>query len=118
MGNLGFKLKKFLQNKNTVTLIGTILILAILYFGYNWRIKQAITPVKIPYAKVTIQPRTKITEDMIDYVDVLPDMVKRSNVLTPLLIKFFIISFLANFLLTNFLKGSDKVLYKLCLNEV
>lgn len=81
MGNLGFKLKKFLQNKNTVTLIGTILILAILYFGYNWRIKQAITPVKIPYAKVTIQPRTKITEDMIDYVDVLPDMVKRSNVL-------------------------------------
>jgi len=75
MGNLGFKLKKFLQNKNTVTLIGTVLILAILYVGYNWRIQQAVTPVKVPYAKVTIQPRTKITEDMVDYVEVLPSMV-------------------------------------------
>jgi len=75
MGNLGFKLKKFLQNKNTVTLIGTVLILAILYVGYNWRIQQDVTPVKVPYAKVTIQPRTKITEDMVDYVEVLPSMV-------------------------------------------
>lgn len=81
MGNLGFKFKKFLQNKNTVTLIGTILILAILYFGYNWRIQQAITPVKVPYAVTTIQPRTKITEDMIDYVEVLPSMVN-SDTLT------------------------------------
>ena len=32
MGNLGFKFKKFLQNKNTVTLIGTVLVIAILYF--------------------------------------------------------------------------------------
>ena len=54
MGNLSFKLKKFLQNKNTVTFIGTALILAILYFGYNWRINQAITPVRVPCAKVTI----------------------------------------------------------------
>lgn len=75
MGNLSFKLKKFLQNKNTVTFIGVGLILVILYFGYNWRINQAITPVKVPYAKVTIQPRTRITEDMIDYIEVLPSML-------------------------------------------
>lgn len=75
MGNLGFKLKKFLQNKNTVTFLGTALILLILYFGYNWRINQAITPVRVPYAKVTIQPRTRITEDMVGYVEVLPSMV-------------------------------------------
>lgn len=80
MGNLGFKLKKFLQNKNTVTLIGTLLILAILYFGYNWRINKAITPVKVPYAKDTIQPRTKITEDMVDYVDVLPGMINSDTI--------------------------------------
>lgn len=81
MGNLGFKFKKFLQNKNTVTLIGTVLIIAILYFGYNWRINQAITPVKVPRAKTTIQPRTRITEDMIEYTDVLPDMITNSNVI-------------------------------------
>lgn len=78
MGNLGFKLKKFFQNKNTVTILGVILITAILYFGYNWRIKQVTNPVSVPYAKVTIQPKTKITEDMIGYVDVLPNMVKSS----------------------------------------
>lgn len=80
MGNITFKLKKFLQNKNTVTLIGVSLIIGILYFGYNWRINQAITPVKVPYAKVTIQPRTKITEDMIDYIEVLPSMVNSSTI--------------------------------------
>ena len=80
MGNLSFKLKKFLQNKNTVTFIGTALILAILYFGYNWRISQATTPVKVPYAKVTIQPRTKITEDMIGYLEVLPSMINSDTI--------------------------------------
>lgn len=80
MGNISFKLKKFLQNKNTVTFIGLALCLAILYFGYNWRINQAITPVRVPYAKTTIQPRTKITEDMIGYVEVLPNMVNSETI--------------------------------------
>ncbi|HOO68309.1 MAG TPA: RcpC/CpaB family pilus assembly protein [Bacilli bacterium] len=80
MKNLTFKLKKFLQNKNTVTIIGVILIVAILYFGYNWRIEQATTPVKVPYANTTIQPRTQITEDMISYVEVLPSMVTSSTI--------------------------------------
>ena len=80
MGNLSFKLKKFLQNKNTVTIIGTVLIVAILYIGYNYRIKQVITPVKVPVAKIDIQPRTKITEDMIEYVEALPAMVNSSTI--------------------------------------
>ena len=80
MGNLSFKLKKFLQNKNTVTLVGTVLILVILYFGYNWRINRAITPVKVPYAKVNIQPRTRITEDMVGYMDVLPGMLNNNTI--------------------------------------
>lgn len=80
MGNLSFKLKKFLQNKNTVTIIGTILIIAILYLGYNWRIQQETNPVTVPVANQTIQPRTKITEDMIDYVEVLPSMVNRDTI--------------------------------------
>ncbi|MEG0994461.1 MAG: SAF domain-containing protein [Bacilli bacterium] len=70
MKNFIVGLKKFLANKNTVTVLGTILIIAILYFGYNWRVNQAIKPVRMPYATETIQPRTKITEDMLGYVDV------------------------------------------------
>ena len=80
MGNLSFKLKKFLQNKNTVTIIGTVLIVAILYIGYNYRIKQVTTPVKVPVATIDIQPRTKITEDMIEYVEALPAMVNSSTI--------------------------------------
>ena len=76
MENLWFQIKRFLQNKNTVTILGAVLVVLILYFGYNYRINQAINPVRVPYAKVTIQPRTKITEDMIGYVDVPPAMVK------------------------------------------
>jgi len=81
MGNFVFKLKKFLQNKNTVTIIGVILIVGIIYFGYNWRIKQATTPIKVPFANTTIQPRTQITEDMIGYLNVLPSMIN-SNTIT------------------------------------
>lgn len=85
MGNLGFKIKRFFQNKNTVTIIGLILAIAILGFGYNYRVQQAINPIKnIPYAKVTIQPRTKITDDMIGYTNIPPamlmgDIIKSGN---------------------------------------
>ena len=75
--NILVSMKKLLSNKNTVTIIGVILIIVILYFGYNYQVTQAITPIKnIPVAKVTIQPRTEITKDMISYIDVVPAMLK------------------------------------------
>lgn len=75
MKNIMFNLKKFLANKNTVTILGVILGVLVLYFGYNYRVQQAIQPKKVPYALETIQPREKITEDMIGYVDVPPAMI-------------------------------------------
>lgn len=76
MGNLGFKIKRFFQNKNTVTIIGLLLVVAIVGFGYNYRVQKAINPIKnIPYAKDTIQPRTKITDDMIGYTNIPPAML-------------------------------------------
>ena len=86
MGNLGFKLKKFFQNKNTVTILGVVLGVLIIFFGYNYRVNQAIQPVDIPYAKVSIQPRTKITEDMIGIAQVPPAMVKGKVIKNPNLI--------------------------------
>lgn len=86
MGNLSFQIKRFLQNKNTVTILGAVLIVVILFLGYNWRVQQAINPVRVPYAKVTIQPRTRITEDMIGYVDVPPAMIRGSIIDNPNLI--------------------------------
>ncbi len=72
MNNFVITIKRFMMNKNTVTILGVILAVVILNVGYQYRVQQAIRPIRMPYAKETIQPRTKITEDMIGYVDVPP----------------------------------------------
>lgn len=86
MKNLMFNVKKFLTNKNTVTILGVFLGVLVLYFGYNFRVQQAIKPERIPYALTTIQPRQKITEDMIGYTDVPPAMLMGSVLTSPNLI--------------------------------
>lgn len=76
MNNFTNSIKRFFKNKNTVTIIGVVLIIAILYFGYKYEIKKAVDPVTgIPVASVDIQPRTLITNDMISTVDVAPIML-------------------------------------------
>lgn len=70
MNNLKASMKKFFGNKNTVTILGVILCLVILYIGYNYRINKEVELVQIPYAKETIQPRTYITKDMIGTMEV------------------------------------------------
>lgn len=65
MNNLIVGVKKFFTNKNTVTVVGVILAIVVLYIGYNMRINQAITPVTVPYALEEINPSTQITEDMV-----------------------------------------------------
>ena len=58
MNNFALKFKMFLKNKNTVTILCALLAIGVLIVGYNWRIKDAVNPVKVPYALKTIQPRT------------------------------------------------------------
>jgi len=76
MGNLSIGIKKFLSNKNTVTIIGVLLIILVVYVGYNWRVRAAINPVPMVYARTTIQPRTRITEDMVGITQVPPGLVR------------------------------------------
>lgn len=80
--NILVSIKRFLMNKNTVTILGVIIVIAILYFGYNYQLNQAITPIKgVPVAKVTIQPRTLITKDMITTIEVVPSMISKGDVI-------------------------------------
>ena len=72
---------RFLKNKNTVTVIGVIIGVAILYLGYTITLNKHVKPVQVPVAATTIQPRTKITADMIKYVDV-PKAYISDNALT------------------------------------
>ena len=76
-------IKKFLGNKNTVTIIAVILGVLVLYIGYNWRVNQAVSPVNVPYAKVAIESRAVITEDMIGTMQVSKSTVnKQKNLIT------------------------------------
>jgi hypothetical protein len=79
MGNIVTTIKRFLGNKNTVTIIGVIAGILVLYVGYNYRVKQATTPVTVPYAKQEISSRTLITSDMIGYMEVSSSVVKASG---------------------------------------
>lgn len=80
MGNLGVAIKRFLKNKNTVTILCVILIVVVIWVGYSWRIKSQTNPVKVPYAKQDIQPRTKISAEMIGYMEVPASMVQENTV--------------------------------------
>lgn len=76
-GNLNVsKVKRFLKNKNTVTALCAILIVVVLIVGYTIRVNNATKPIKIPVAKVTIQPRTEITADMITEINVPQEALK------------------------------------------
>lgn len=81
MNNLSYTFKRFFKNKNTVTIVGVVLIIAILYFGYNIQINNAVNPIpNIPVARQTIQPRTLITSDLVDYVEIAPILLNKSVV--------------------------------------
>ena len=69
-------LNKFLKNKNTVTILGVLACLAILFVGYNIRINQKTALVTVYYANQTIQPKTQITEEMVSRAQVPESFIK------------------------------------------
>jgi len=82
MGNILVPFKKFLSNKNTITILGVLLGVVILYLGYNWRVTKSIQPTKVPYALETLYAGDKIQETNIGYTNVPKDMTKEmSNLL-------------------------------------
>ena len=80
MENVMASFKTFFKNKNTVTIIGVIIILVLLYIGYSSQINKAVEPVSIPVATETIQPRTEITSDMVQEID-MPNISISDNVI-------------------------------------
>ena len=69
-------LSKFLKNKNTVTILGVVLCMAILYIGYSTRINQKTALVTVYYANQDIQPKTQITKEMVSRMDVPQSFIK------------------------------------------
>lgn len=82
MGNLSESIKKILSNKNTVTVIGIVLIIIVLYFAYNYRVNQATHPISVPFASDSISPGTQITEDKIGVTEITKKMATNLNAIT------------------------------------
>ena len=78
MGNIGISIKRFLGNKNTVTILGVIIGVIVIYVGYNWRVKQAVEPQSVPFAKVEISGNTLITKEQIGSIKVSKAFVDQS----------------------------------------
>ena len=73
------KIKRFIGNKNTVTILCVVAGIAVLYIGYNYRVSSAINPTTVPYAKNTLEARHVITVDDIGYMEVNSDVVSKSD---------------------------------------
>lgn len=83
MGNILVPFKKFLSNKNTITILGVLIGLVVLYLGYNWRVQQSVQPTDIPICTSTKIANSKITIDDISYISVPKDSVSgMTNLLT------------------------------------
>lgn len=70
MGNITGSFKRFLSNKNTVTILGVIIGVIVLWGFYNYRLNKAVSPVLVPYAVNPIEAATLIEADDIGYVEV------------------------------------------------
>lgn len=82
MGNLVTTLKKFFTNKNTVTILGVIAGIIVLWVFYNIRVNQAINPTKVPIATRNIKATEEITKDDFEFVEVNSNLLRKANVIT------------------------------------
>lgn len=82
MGNLVATFKRFVSNKNTVTILAVLAGVIVLWYFYNNRVNAAITTVKIPYAVERIDTGKKIETDNIDYKEITQSTLKDSDMIT------------------------------------
>lgn len=81
MNNFVNSMKNFFKNKNTVTVIGIIAVLGILYWGYSSTIKRATNPVNVPVAAKKLTAGKQIKSSDVKYISVAGIQVS-DNVIT------------------------------------
>ena len=82
MGNIAVAIKRFLANKNTVSIIGMIAGFAVIYFAYNSRVNTAVDPVDVPIASQTIVGNTRVEAEMIGRVRINRAASRTRNLIT------------------------------------
>ncbi len=82
MGNLVVTIKRFLSNKNTVTILAVLAGVIVLWYFYNYRVNQAISTIRIPYAVESIDSGKIIETDNIEYKEITNSTLKDSDIIT------------------------------------
>ena len=70
MNNFMMSMKRFFSNKNVVTIIGVVIVLALLYWEYNSKITKAVNPTRVPVAASDLLPQQEITNTDVVWIDV------------------------------------------------
>ena len=79
MGNIMLKFKRFLSNKNTVTILCVIAGVAVLLIGYNYRVNQAVKPIDVPYAMVRMSPKTRVEAENVGTIKVSGAFIEQTK---------------------------------------
>ena len=82
MGNLINTIKRFISNKNTVTILGVVAGVIVLWAFYSYRVNEATAPIKVPYAKEEINATEQITEENIAYTEINSKFLRSADVIT------------------------------------
>jgi len=82
MGNLVGTIKRFLSNKNTVTVLALLAGVIVLWYFYNYQVERAITTIQIPYAINAIDTGNKIEADNIEYKEITKTTTENSDIIT------------------------------------
>ncbi len=65
MGNFSSSFKRLIANKNTITILGLLIGVAVIVVGYYMRIEAATKPVTLWVANKQLEPQTIVTQDML-----------------------------------------------------
>lgn len=79
MNNIIIRFKRFIGNKNTVSILTMIVGIGVLIIGYNYRVNSKINPVTVPYAKKALEARHVITEEDVGYMKVNSDVTRKGT---------------------------------------
>lgn len=84
MGNLVATIKRFISNKNTVTILAVLAGVIVLWYFYNSRVNAAITTIRIPYARERIDTGKRIESDNIEWKEITRSTLNNSDIITDL----------------------------------
>lgn len=80
---LGTSFARFISNKNTVTILGVLIGIIVLYVGYNYRVNKSVEKVKVPCAAAELTSRQIITSDNVSSCEIPRSLVSKfTNIIT------------------------------------